>query len=443
MKKKEQVIFSKEWLTIHPYTSAASTDLYYIRLANRVYYRLEEIPMFEIGEQAGFAPGKNEYKELSCMLTAYFEDVISGSGIFRAFTAEHRKRYGKPLPFYSPNDYIDDEINTEDLLFLIWHYWLQIQNESVPISPFHPLIEQTAESVMELFDEAYESAPENRKLTAFLVASTSDQLSLYELYDRFFWLGTASYLFFANGRDLQQSIEEFVESMAEKNNQFDLEAFISIVCSDFAYNLSTELFGLRPAQWLARILGTTHPLYGSLDQLSKKHNGYFTYVREDQNNMQFSHIATGRELTVNKKSAIGIPKELKENNSILHLSFVHWNGEYFLLGRTTGYEYNEQLLKQIRESEDEKYTFDERPDTLSYPEQEKQLQAHLIKAEKNSNERNSIFWEAITDTRFNRETLKQAIVHERFAGIGFSQENDTHTVKDNFDFILSYFRGEE
>ena len=36
MRKKKQVIYSADWLAIHPYKTSA-TDLYYVKLSNRIF----------------------------------------------------------------------------------------------------------------------------------------------------------------------------------------------------------------------------------------------------------------------------------------------------------------------------------------------------------------------------------------------------------------------
>ena len=69
---------------------------------------------------------KDEVKQISIRMAAYFEDVISGLNIWRSFITEHKALYGKFLPFYTPDDhYYDDEVNYEDIRFLLWHYTQQ------------------------------------------------------------------------------------------------------------------------------------------------------------------------------------------------------------------------------------------------------------------------------------------------------------------------------
>jgi len=61
--------------------------------------------------------------ELAAFLVCCFEDVISDLGLWRVFRDEHERMYGKRLPFYDlPDDYFEEEINFEDVAFLIWYY---------------------------------------------------------------------------------------------------------------------------------------------------------------------------------------------------------------------------------------------------------------------------------------------------------------------------------
>lgn len=443
LKKKNQEIFSKDWLAFHPYHPAASTDLYYIRLANKIFSCLEVAFETETDEKKYISPEKEAIKELSCILTAYLEDVVSGTRIFKAFTAEHQKRYGSPLPYCQPKDYADDEINPEDVSFLIWHYLVQAQGEGTPLSPVSQQIGIATSAAMELLDEAYETAPENQKLIDFLTISKQDT-TLAELYERFFWLGTESYLFFADGQELQQTIEDVVSTARQNNDDIDMESFISIVCNDFAYNLKTELFGLRPAQWLALILGEKHPLYTDLMNLSEKYAGYFIYVSENQSAIRIRHMASGQEIEVNKKSAAGFPKELKENECILHLNFVKWKNEWHLIGRISGYEKNEELLKRITGSDDEINLFAEKDEHLSIEVQEKKLQEYLdnVQEQTEPEQKNDLLWQAVTDPDISSNTIKEALSAGRISDWQFPDDSGSKRLTDNLEFTLCYFKGE-
>ena len=38
----KKVIFTQEWIALHPYEKADETDLYYTELANEIYHALDE-----------------------------------------------------------------------------------------------------------------------------------------------------------------------------------------------------------------------------------------------------------------------------------------------------------------------------------------------------------------------------------------------------------------
>ena len=98
MNTDKQRIYNGDWKTLHPYSGSAPTDLYYITLANKALAAIRAVET-SLEESDYRKIDETEQKELACILTAYFEDIISQTGIFQAFTRIHGKRFGKPLPF--------------------------------------------------------------------------------------------------------------------------------------------------------------------------------------------------------------------------------------------------------------------------------------------------------------------------------------------------------
>ena len=110
-------IYPKKWLELHPYKQTNSVDQYYVGIANEIHKRLYSSTIADAFEE------EENIRYTSLCLAAWFEDVISQTGIWQAFTAECRKRYGAYLPFYPiKGDYFPDEINLEDIRFLLWHH---------------------------------------------------------------------------------------------------------------------------------------------------------------------------------------------------------------------------------------------------------------------------------------------------------------------------------
>lgn len=69
-------IYPKDWLQLHPYKQSDPTDSYYTNIANRIYGMLEETRL-------AYSFEKDEVKQISIRMAAYFEDVISGLNIWR------------------------------------------------------------------------------------------------------------------------------------------------------------------------------------------------------------------------------------------------------------------------------------------------------------------------------------------------------------------------
>ena len=215
MNTDKQRIYNGDWKTLHPYSGSVPTDLYYITLANKVLAAIRAVET-SLEESDYRKIDETEQKELACILTAYFEDIISQTGIFQAFTRIHGKRFGKPLPFYTlDEDYTPGEINIEEVQFLVWHYHMQLNNLDIPYSPTLDTFAAIASDVMEIFETEYESAPENEKLLQYFRIDEKESHNLYALHARFLWLCTQSYLFFNNGFLLEDQAESLAEEAKE------------------------------------------------------------------------------------------------------------------------------------------------------------------------------------------------------------------------------------
>ena len=347
MNNDKQRIYSGDWKPLHPYTGSAPTDLYYITLANKVLSAIRAIEN-DLADDDYRKIDPAEQKELACILTAYFEDVISQTGIFQAFSRVYQQKYGKPLPFYSlDSDYTPGEINTEDIQFLIWHYHMQLNNLDIAYSPALDTFAAIAADVMELFEAEYETAPENEKLLHYLQLDEKEQHNLYALHARFLWLCTQSYLFSNNGYLLEDQAEALADEAKENGLEDQIPDMVNQLCNDFGFNQVTEFMRLTPPHWLAEVLGPDSPLYDSLKSMGHKYTGYYRYEGGDDRVTRFRHIATDRVLEVTNRSLVGLPRDMKNPSLILRTGFVEWNGEWWLSGQITSYEDSEDLIGQI------------------------------------------------------------------------------------------------
>lgn len=156
-------IYIKDWLKLKPYDKQAITDAYYLDVCNDVK------KLITTNKQALILQmylDKNDINTLCCFLTSYFEDIISETNIWNSFINSHKQLYNKQIPFYSLDNYYEEEINPQDISFLIWYFLNTIQEEKF-IAPFNLFIVETAQIIMDIFDKEWEYAPKNKPLKSF------------------------------------------------------------------------------------------------------------------------------------------------------------------------------------------------------------------------------------------------------------------------------------
>lgn len=221
---QKRKIYPKEWLTLHPYVQPQASDRYFVDLANRLYTLCSENRL----TPGSLTLSESLLQRLCLYAAAYLEDVISGLGLWQAFIRQHRKLYGTPLPFYHPgSEYLDDEINLEDVCFLIWNtlqkspeknrilsnlkptdlpnrYASENETEERFIHPFAPFITELAQPLYEVLNEVYETAPANTALTDYFLHVTHEKEARTKLH----WLFGHTYL-------TAPSVEEYLPELAE------------------------------------------------------------------------------------------------------------------------------------------------------------------------------------------------------------------------------------
>ncbi|MDO5571178.1 MAG: DUF3843 family protein [Bacteroidales bacterium] len=443
MKKQEQKIFSPDWLECHPYKQSGNTDLYYIKLANQVLYAIDETSV-NFDDENDFFLSQEEKKTLSCLLTAYFEDIISETNIWNTFVRLSKEKYGTYLPFYQTEEYYEEEINLIDIKFLCWHYLTQLNKGYISISPNEAFIDEIADKVFPIFDNAFEEAPENTKLKALFELNEEDE-NLYTIQSKFYQLCIETYLFHFDSLDLTEELNDVTQVAKENNLEDKVIEMANMVMTDFSFNNVTEFFNLTSPQWLAKILGEENSLYEPLMELSKKKSGYFVFVEQDSMYAQFRHVATGEILHVTNRSLVGFPKDMKSEEVILFAGFVQWQSEWWFIGDLRSYENTEELVKEIEALEDERNLFNERPDLPFNEEQQDKISQNYLKYQKEENpddNQEELEWTLFFCDGINTDYLKNAIIENKYPGIKFPGENGKELLLKNIDFVLSYFRRE-
>ncbi len=151
----KDLISKKDFLAWQPnYPTITETDPYYWEFANR---------LASIGEES--AMGKKVpaslIKRVALTLTGYIQDVISDSGIWRSFVEANRKLYGWSVPFHElPENYVDYELNREDVRFLCWYAIAMSYEDMRDLYPHDKELLEMADTLFDHLESVYEDAPQ-------------------------------------------------------------------------------------------------------------------------------------------------------------------------------------------------------------------------------------------------------------------------------------------
>ena len=334
-------IYIKEWLKLKPYSDHSNTDIYYLQLCNSAKKSL--LAQYKDGFDKYL--DEKEINLLSCLLVSYFEDIISETGIFTAFTNKHKELYGKRLPFYETEDYYVNDINIQDVRFLLWYFINTIQDLYF-VSPYNELISIAAKDLMALFEEEYEYAPENNELKKqySLPEDETDYYICRELINKILF---NTYLFYPDTRfALDKKLTDIIKS--HRNDEF-LTGYLNDAQDALTYSLRTKLLSISGQEWAAEILGKDHPLHKDFLNISPKITGYFLYKGQDSENLFLEHIASGKRFNLTKKSfeTSFIPSRV---DTILYMGIILWRQEWWFSGIHVQIDYNDELVRNQKQS---------------------------------------------------------------------------------------------
>jgi len=149
---KENKIYMQEWLDFHQRVKVVDTDRWYLGFANRLAEMLAGLSLYrEVDTYSR--------QETALLLTLYLEDCVADDGNWRQFIRWHHREYGRYLPFYTLTDnYFPDEINLEDIAFILWNFYSDIETDEIG-NPLDDSLLKLAGVIYKLMDEIFEEAP--------------------------------------------------------------------------------------------------------------------------------------------------------------------------------------------------------------------------------------------------------------------------------------------
>ncbi len=340
-KEKHSKVYIQDWLEFHPYEKPAHSDFFYLRVCNLVndmFCRLDNVFIKALLE-------KKKHREFACVLVAMFEDIISDTRIWSAFINKHHQLYGKYLPFYNLDEYYPDEINPQDVTFMVWYYFSMASGDGYLISPGDIEISDIGMEVYKIFDTEWENAPVNTSMKEFLSIPYSET-DFYAIRFKMDWLILSSYLFHFKGKECTQQKIEILEERKDKTDRSEFENAINLtkeLHDTFVIDSVSPLLALRGKDWLAYVLDKDHPLHHHLLKMSEKKTGKYLYLGHDNNDLHLKHLGSGIELKVTQKS-LDLMDYMKSNETTLMMSVVNWMGEWWFSGVLAAFAITDEIL---------------------------------------------------------------------------------------------------
>lgn len=339
--KMKKRIYIKDWLELKPYETQTITDGYYLKLCNEVKKKL-------IDNHFGVLSKYFDTKYvniLSCFITSYFEDIISETNIWTSFVELHQEFYNKKLPFYDTKSYYNDEINKQDIRFLLWYFFNTAQNDKF-INSSNYFFSEMASDIMEILEEEYEYAPENKVLKKYyeIDNTESDFYVARNLIDTILF---KTYLFYPDTLlDLHDNEAKLIKDIKDKKN---IVHYLYENRDAELHKNHTRLLSLKGKEWVAKIIGKEHSLSTDFLNISKKIRGFFLYKGQDENDIFIEHIASSKKFNLTKKS-FDHSENLKEIDAILFMGIVQWKGEWWFSGVYSQNDFNPDLILNEKNS---------------------------------------------------------------------------------------------
>lgn len=316
----------KGHLELFPY----ATDAYYLGIANKLAGLITNLSPKN-------GPDKEQVKEWALALAYYFEDVISGIGVWQAFTTKHKALYGKYLPFYEFDEdtYYPDEVNREDVTFILW-LCLQKSRKETVVNPENPYLLTLSTILYEVLDEEFERAPINEEML--------EHLQSFAVMDDFFLikslllqLATQTYLFrpFMDGKrgDIDKVIDAYLgESIEQAPRAY---AFKSIL----TFHHTTGPLSLYAKDWLVLMM-----TQWGLEEAATKVAGMewqpydaFLVERYDADHLFVKDPDDRRFKVLRDAFEGGCADTLLQQNKVLVSSLVKYDGEWMPNGLSVWY----------------------------------------------------------------------------------------------------------
>lgn len=246
---RKNVITYQDICATHFAKEQLSSDVFYLKLANKIYPDIHKF----ITTNTHFDPKVS--KRLAIVLTCYIEDLVSGSGVWEAFSSLYKKKYKKKLPFHDLEDVADlaqydaEYPSIHAVTFLIWYVFNDLE-PGMFINPTNPGIFRLALGLLPNLIIGYNEAPDTPGRPVLTFPLMPPFFMIRELCA---WLTNQCYLTRINDKEKDiKGFEDFAKQLL--HTDFDKEKMDYCVNSFVPLNALIGPLGIPAYEWLAEMV---------------------------------------------------------------------------------------------------------------------------------------------------------------------------------------------
>lgn len=207
----------------------------YVDVANRIYDRMKNMDIN--------LPNDDKLKkEIAINVAIYYEDKMSGIGLWNAFVGKHLLKYAHSLPFFDDFDVLDkNDVNIKEMELLVW-FVLTRNFDDRFLNPL-AMQEDASNIIMEVLTEDDE-VEENRALHNFIYNPDTAN-DYFKLKHVLIWLRRSYLLCSPLSED---RFERYVDSYLEHFNKSEATYYAE---TSFSMNCEIGPMAEKAHLWLA------------------------------------------------------------------------------------------------------------------------------------------------------------------------------------------------
>lgn len=318
-----------EFCATHFNAEQFPSDMFYVGLANRIYPTIQKV----FSAQPGFTTEVS--KRMSIILACYVEDLVSGSGVWAAFTSLYKKKYGNSFPFYNIREqssiflYNDEFPSFHAVLFLLWYVANGVNPETV-LNPNNPTLRMLAMALTPDLEKAYDEAPDTPARPMLMSEEEMGVPLFYQIRNLCEWLCDRCYLTHINDKKkATKDFEDFIKHVFHSVGRKDKGAEEYALKSFLPMNALIGPLAIPAYKWLAEIVDLYHEpeeekYVHILAELKSRPYEYYRYVTVGESKLILEDI-NGEKLTLSVSTMPGerfAPEVVSGNSALMSLVFL-------------------------------------------------------------------------------------------------------------------------